>query len=192
MTEDLISEAAGRLQRGEIVGVPTDTVYGLAVDPWSETAVSALFEVKGRPRAKPIGLLAGSVDQVEAIVQLGPGRELAHRHWPGALTLVVRPHVLIPDWIGDRAVGTVGIRVPDHPLLLRLLARTGPLAVTSANVSGGAESLDDATARDAMEEAVGLYLPGSCPGGRASTVVDVTGSSAKVLRQGPIDVSEAG
>jgi len=188
LTQAILDDAVQRLRNGEVVGVPTDTVYGLAVDPWSEPAVSTLYELKGRPRGKPIGLLAGSIDQVETIVDLGPGRDLARRHWPGALTLVVRPHVLIPDWIGDRAVGTVGIRVPDHPLLLTLLARMGPLAVTSANTSGEEESLDEAKAREAIGDEVSLYIPGRCPGGAASTVVDVTGPEPTVLRQGPIAV----
>lgn len=188
MTQEILEDAVQRLRNGEVVGVPTDTVYGLAVDPWSEGAVSALYELKGRPRGKPIGLLAGSIDQVEAIVELGPGRDLARHHWPGALTLVVRPHVLIPDWIGDSAVGTVGIRVPDHPLLLTLLGRMGPLAVTSANTSGGEESLDEGGAREAIGDDVGLYIPGRCPGGAASTVVDVTGPEPTVLRHGPIVV----
>lgn len=188
MTQEILDDAVQRLRNGEVVGVPTDTVYGLAVDPWSEAGVSTLYDLKGRPWGKPIGLLAGSVEQVEAIVELGPGRDLARRHWPGALTLVVRPHVLISDWIGDKALGTVGVRVPDHPLLLELLARMGPLAVTSANTSGEEESLDEAEAREAIGDRVGLYVPGRCPGGTASTVVDVTGPEPAVLRQGPIAV----
>ncbi len=188
LTQEILDEAEQRLRSGEVVGVPTDTVYGLAVDPWSESGVSTLYDLKGRPRGKPIGLLAGSVEQVEAIVELGPGRDLAHRHWPGALTLVVRPHVLIPDWIGDKALGTVGVRVPDHRLLLALLGRMGPLAVTSANTSGGEESLDETVAREAIGDRVGLYIPGRCPGGTASTVVDVTGPEPTVLRPGPIAV----
>lgn len=189
MNQEILDDALRRLRNGEVVGVPTDTVYGLAVDPWSEGAVSSLFELKGRPRGKPIGLLAGSLEQVEAIVELGPGRDLARHHWPGALTLVVRPHVLIPDWIGDNALGTVGVRVPDHPFLLALLGKMGPLAVTSANASGGAESLDETEAREAIGDTVGLYVPGRCRGGTASTVVDVTGPEPTVLRRGPIAVS---
>ena len=193
MTDDtVVAEAAERLQRGEVVGVPTDTVYGLAVDPWSEQAVAALFEMKGRPRGKPIGLLVGSVEQAEEIVDLDGARALAESHWPGALTLVVRPRVLIPDWIGDRALGTVGVRVPDHDLLRRLLLRVGPLAVTSANLSGQAESHDEISARQAMGDRVSFYVPGACPAGVASTVVDVTGPALRVLRQGPVVVPEAG
>lgn len=188
MTSDILREAEDEISAGRVVGVPTDTVYGLAVDPWNEDAVALLYELKGRPARKPIGLLAASVEQVEEIADLGAGRDLARAHWPGALTLVVRPRVVIPDWVGDRALGTVGVRVPDHDLLRELLAATGPLAVTSANRSGEADLVDDHTARSVFGRRVGCYLPGRSPGGLASTVVDVSGRGRRVLRQGPVAV----
>lgn len=184
-----LEEAAAALASGEIVGVPTDTVYGLAVDPWNEQAVSALYDAKGRPEHKPIGLLAASLQQVEEIGELSGCRPLAEEHWPGALTLVVRPKVLIPDWVGDKAMGTVGIRVPDHDLLRSLLKVTGPLAVTSANVSGGAETLDHEQAEAQFGSRVAVYLRGRCPGQMASTVVDATGDELQLLRAGPVVIS---
>ena len=190
MSQDgIVQAAAEALARGQVVGVPTDTVYGLAADPWSEGAVEALYALKGRPERKPIGLLVASAEQAEEIADLGPGRPLAH-HWPGALTLVVRPRVLIPDWIGHRALGTVGIRVPDHGLLRRLLQATGPLAVTSANRSGEPDMLDDEAARPEFGSGVAVYLPGQSPGGVASTVVDATGERVRLLRAGPIVIAE--
>lgn len=189
--ESILEGAAAALDRGEVVGVPTDTVYGLAVDPWSEPAIEALYALKGRPEHKPIGLLVASVGQAEEIADLGPGRTLT-RHWPGALTLVVRPRVLIPDWIGDQALRTVGIRVPDHERLRRLLDRTGPLAVTSANRSGEPEMLDDAAARAEFGPGVTVYVPGHSPGGVASTVVDATGEAIRLLRPGPVVIAEDG
>ncbi len=186
MTGDSLRGAIEQLAAGQVVGVPTDTVYGLAVDPWNEDAVALLYEMKGRPARKPIGLLAASVEQVEEIAYLSAGADLGRRHWPGALTLVVRPRVVIPDWVGDKALGTVGVRVPDHQLLRRLLAATGPLAVTSANRSGEPDLVDDASARKVFGERVSAYLPGKSPGGTASTVVDVSGRRMRLLRQGPI------
>lgn len=186
-----IREAVDAIRRGEVVGVPTDTVYGLAVDPWNEVAVGRLFELKGRPRHKPVGLLAADVSQAAEIADLSAAGDLL-RHWPGALTLVVRPTVVIPNWVGDAALGTVGIRVPDHDLLRRLLAETGPLAVTSANRSGMPEARDDEEAKAMFGEFVAVYLPGRCPGGTASTVVDVTGPEPKVLRAGPVVIGEDG
>lgn len=184
-----LDEAVEAVERGEIVGVPTDTVYGLGVDPWNEAAVARLYDLKGRPGHKPIGLLASSAAQAEEVADLGPARPFLDR-WPGAVTFVVRPRVVIPDWVGDSVVGTVGIRVPDNQMLLRLLDRTGPLAVTSANRSGRSDTLDDEAARQVFGVGVAVYLPGRCPGGRASTVVDVTGGRPRVLRQGPVVIAE--
>ncbi|MGA7271270.1 MAG: L-threonylcarbamoyladenylate synthase [Acidimicrobiia bacterium] len=188
MTSGIVPEAVEHIRAGSVVGVPTDTVYGLAVDPWNEDAVDLLYELKGRPARKPIGLLAASIDQVDEIADLGAGRDLARAHWPGALTLVVRPRVVIPDWVGDKALGTVGVRVPDHDSLRELLSITGPLAVTSANRSGQADLVDDRAARAVFGDRVGVYLPGTSPGGTASTVVDVSTGKIRVLRQGPIAV----
>lgn len=192
MNEAILIEAVAAIAGGQVVGVPTDTVYGVAVDPWNEEAVSSLFELKGRPRDKPIGLLAASIDQIEEVADLGAARDLAARHWPGALTLVVRTRVLIPDWVGDRALGTVGVRIPDHDALRSLLGETGPLAVTSANLAGGPETHDDGQARAVLGDRVSVYVPGVCPGGVASTVVDATGAPLRVLRPGPVVIDEAG
>lgn len=188
MTSEIVGEAVEQIRAGAVVGVPTDTVYGLAVDPWNGDAVALLYELKGRPARKPIGLLAASVEQVDEIADLGAGRDLARAHWPGALTLVIRPRVVIPDWVGDRALGTVGVRVPDHGLLRELLSSTGPLAVTSANRSGQPDLVDDRAARAVFGDRVSCYLPGTSPGGTASTVVDVTAGQIRVLRRGPISV----
>lgn len=185
----LIEAAVEALARGKIVGVPTDTVYGLAVDPWNEAAIAALYEAKGRPEHKPIGLLAATADQAGEVGELSPAVGLLG-HWPGALTVVVRTRVMVPNWVGDSVVGTVGIRVPDQRELRALLTHTGPLAVTSANLSGGPAALDDGSAQRVFGERVAVYLPGVCPGGTASTVVDVTGDQPRVLRKGPVVIAE--
>lgn len=185
-----VDEAFEAIKAGQVVGVPTDTVYGIGVDPWNESAVAKLYELKGRPEHKPIGLLAADADQAFEVADLGPAAHLLG-HWPGALTLVVRPKVLIPDWVGDSALGTVGIRVPDNQVLRSLLRRTGPLAVTSANRSGGSDTFDDEEARDVFADRVAVYLPGRCPGSGASTVVDLTSGHPRVLRQGPVVIDGA-
>jgi L-threonylcarbamoyladenylate synthase len=181
--------AAAAISRGEVVGVPTDTVYGIAADPWDAEAVRRLYELKGRPDDKPVGLLAASPAQVAEVADLTPVRDLAERHWPGALTLVLRPIVVIPDWIGSSSVRTVGVRVPDHDDLRELLAMTGPLAVTSANRSGEPETLDETEARSVFGDEIAVYVPGRCPGGVASTVVDATAVEPTVLRQGPVEIT---
>jgi tRNA threonylcarbamoyl adenosine modification protein (Sua5/YciO/YrdC/YwlC family) len=167
--------------------MPTDTVYGVGVDPLNESAVTRLFDLKERPEHKPVGLLVASLAQAKIIGEIeGLAEQLAIAHWPGALTLVVTPRVILANWVGDSQRRTVGIRVPDHPVALQLLEACGPLAVTSANRSGGAEARDDAEARATFGDEVAVYLPGSAPGGEASTVVDATGARLVVLREGPV------
>ena len=184
-----IEGAVASIRAGEVVGFPTDTVYGIGVDPVNELAVARLFALKGRPKHKPVGLLVASLDQVDALVELSDGaRRLAREHWPGALTLVVVPKVILANWVGDAVQRTVGIRVPDHPLALELLRAAGPLAVTSANRSASREALSDVEARVVFGPEVAVYLEGEAPGGEASTVIDATGERLVLLRDGPVTI----
>lgn len=182
-----LAAAVAALRRGAVVGIPTDTVYGLAADPFSREAVALLFALKGRPAIKPIPLLAASVEQAARVgVLAGAARQAAERHWPGALTLVVPRVPELPDWVGNPSRDSVGIRVPDHPAALALLAEAGPLAVTSANRSGATPAADEAGARAIFAGRVAAYLPGAGAGGAPSTVVDFTGRAPRVLRAGPV------
>ena len=179
--------AVEAVRNGLVVGLPTDTVYGVGADPLNEDAVAGLFALKGRPERKPVGLLVASIDQAVAVGEIeGWARLLAHEHWPGPLTLVVRPKVILADWVGDRQRMTVGVRVPDHEVALALLSAVGPLAVTSANTSGGPECMNDTEARAVFGDRVSVYLEGESPGGQASTVIDATGARPVVLREGPV------
>lgn len=180
------------LRAGGVVGVPTDTVYGLAVDPTSPEAVNRLYELKGRPGDKPIALLVADVESASQLVHIPEDATgLAADHWPGALTLVTQPMVELPAWVGDPETRSVGVRVPDRPDLVALLTETGPLAVTSANLSGTAPAESSADATAVFGASVDLYVEGRCPGGLSSTVVDVTRRPFRVLRQGPIVIDLA-
>jgi tRNA threonylcarbamoyl adenosine modification protein (Sua5/YciO/YrdC/YwlC family) len=182
-----IAEAAQAIAEGRIVGVPTDTVYGIAADPLSEEAVRSLFLAKDRPEVMPIPILVGDLDQAARIGVLDHAALTAGAvHWPGALTLVVPRAAGLPAWIGHPESGSVGIRVPDHPVTLALLEAAGPLAVTSANRSGYPPASDDGAAQGALGPAVAVYLEGGGAGGAASTVVDLTGPEPQVLRRGPV------
>ena len=163
--------------------MPTDTVYGLATHLSNQ---EELFEAKGRPPEKAIAVLVGSLaDALELAVFPPFARELAEAHWPGPLTLVLSSR----DSTGEGGPETVGLRMPDHPLALELLNLCGPLAVTSANRSGDPPAHSHREARDIFGDRIGLYLPGVCPGGVASTVVEVSaGSGPRVLRPGPISI----
>lgn len=182
-----IEAALEAIRSGGIVGVPTDTVYGLAVDPLDQAAVRALFDLKERGAHLPLAVLVASLEQVESLVVITRRVvELVEPHWPGALTVILRSRVEMAEGVGDRRRGTLAVRMPDHRRLAVLLARSGPLAVTSANRSGHPPALDARSARRALGDGVAVYLDGCCEGGRASTVVDLTRDPPVTLRHGPV------
>ena len=170
-----------------MVAFPTDTVYGLGAWLWEAEAVEQLFAVKGRDAAKAIAVLVGDAAHLAQVTR-GLNRmaeRLAQCFWPGALTLVVDGHPDLPANLSPRP--TVGVRMPDHLLALRLLRHTGPLAVTSANLSDAPSTV---TAQEVLEQLGGripLILDGGrTPGGLPSTVVDCTGEEPVILRSGPL------
>jgi len=175
------------LRSGEPVVFPTDTVYGLGAWLWEADAVERLFQVKGRDAAKAISVLVGDPGALPAVTaRMGPlAEQLARRFWPGPLTLVVAGHPALPSNLSPRP--TVGVRMPDHLAALALLRRTGPLAVTSANLS---EAPNTVTAEEVLAQLDGripLILDGGrVPGGLPSTVVDCTGDDLVILRAGPL------
>jgi L-threonylcarbamoyladenylate synthase len=182
-----LQPALAALTSGLLVGVPTETVYGIAADPFSAAAVDGLFALKGRPEDRPIPLLAAGVSAATAVARFDERAcEAAERHWPGAITLVLPRAAGVPSWLGDPERHSIGVRVPDHSVALALLEAAGPLAVTSANRSGGKPAVDDAEARAAFGDAVSVYLAGSGLGGVPSTIVDLTGPVPRVLRRGPV------
>jgi L-threonylcarbamoyladenylate synthase len=181
-----ISEA---LRRGAVVGIPTDTVYGIAADPRNPVAVGRLFAIKGRSEAKPVGLLVADIEAALAMVELpGYAVEWARSHWPGPLNLIGVAKFELPEGVGDRIRQTVGVRVPDLSTTRAILYAFGPLAVTSANRSGDTETLDEIEARAAFGDLVDVYVAGRCPGAVSSTAVDVTGPRPLLLRRGPLNL----
>ena len=188
MTVD-VTAAARAIKRGEVVGVPTDTVYGLAADPYDEAALDRLYALKGRDDGKPIAILVADLDQGLSLGAMSDrALDLADRYWPGAVTLVVPRLDTAPTWLGDTKRRTIALRCPDHPVTLALLRMTGPLAVTSANRSDSAPAGSAAEAEGVFTDAVLTYLPGAAGGGQPSTLVDLTQPSEMVLRSGPIEL----
>ena len=182
-----VIEAVIALNAGRLVGVPTDTVYGVAADPWSESGMNALFELKGRGPEHPVALLVADLEQAhELVVITAIAERLAAEFWPGPLTLVLPAARDLPPWIGDQARGTVGVRVPQHPVALDLLDKAGTLAVTSANRSGEEAAVDHEQALQIFGDAVIGYLEGAGSAGLASTVLDATVDPPAVLRAGPV------
>jgi tRNA threonylcarbamoyl adenosine modification protein (Sua5/YciO/YrdC/YwlC family) len=184
---DDLDEAVAAIRDGAVIGMPTDTLYGIAADPFNADALERIFEMKGRPGLKPLSILVASVEQAEELAAFSERAfELAEKHWPGALTLVLPKLDSVPEWIGQRERKTVGLRCPDHDVALALLARTGPLAVSSANVSGHESTVSDEEARHLFGDEVACYVPGRAPGGSGSTIIDLTRPVEWVLRDGPI------
>lgn len=172
-----------------MIGLPTDTVYGIGADPFHSQAVALVFSLKGRSLDRPIGLLVADLETALEAVELPEYARLwASLHWPGPLNLVARPKKTWSPGVGDAE--SVAVRVPDHETALELLAAAGPLAVTSANCSGGAETLNDVEAASIFGIEVAFYLMGESPGGVASTTIDVRTDEPILLRPGPLVLLE--
>ncbi|WP_068177984.1 L-threonylcarbamoyladenylate synthase [Mycobacterium sp. UM_CSW] len=183
-----IASAAGAVKNGRLVVLPTDTVYGIGADAFDSTAVAALLAAKGRGRDMPVGVLVGSWHTIEGLVYTMPdgARDLIRAFWPGALSLVVTQAPSLHWDLGD-ARGTVMLRMPLHPVAIELLREVGPMAVSSANVSGRPPAVDADEARDQLGDLVDVYLDaGRSQQQAASTIVDLTGDTPRILRAGPV------
>lgn len=185
---DPIGDAVAAIRRGDLVVLPTDTVYGIASRPDDAAATARIFDAKQRPRGLELPVLVPDADAARRIAAFDVRAErLASRWWPGALTLVLPRTDTSSSWDLGGDPTTVGVRVPRHPLALALLSRTGPLAVTSANRSGSpTPSTCDAIVA-AFGDSVDVYLCEEVAlEGLASTVVDLAHGEASVLREGAI------
>jgi L-threonylcarbamoyladenylate synthase len=185
-----VAAAALAVQRGQLVVLPTDTVYGVGADAFSPEAVRSLLAAKGRGRNMPPPVLVSAATTLDALAVGVPSyaRALVEELWPGPLTLVCRQQQSLRWDLGDTR-GTVAVRMPDHEVALDLLARTGPLAVSSANRSGLPAATDADGAADMLGECVEVLLDaGSTPGDVPSTIVDVTGDVGRVLRLGAVSL----
>jgi L-threonylcarbamoyladenylate synthase len=183
-----IASAISALKGGRLVVLPTDTVYGIGADAFDGTAVAALLAAKGRGRDMPVPVLVGSWHTIDGLVYSVPdaARELIQAFWPGALSLVVRQAPSLQWDLGD-AHGTVMLRMPLHPIAIELLREVGPMAVSSANISGRAAAVTAADAREQLADLVEVYLEGGPSAQQAaSTIVDLTDTQPRVLREGPV------
>lgn len=183
-----IASAATAVKGGRLVVMPTDTVYGIGADAFNSAAVTTLLSAKGRGRDMPVGVLVGSWHTIEGLVYSMPdgARDLIRAFWPGALSLVVAQAPSLHWDLGDTR-GTVMLRMPLHPVAIELLREVGPMAVSSANVSGRPPALNADEARDQLGDLVDVYLDsGPSAQQAASTIVDLTGAAPRILRAGPV------
>lgn len=186
-----IAAAADAVAAGRLVVLPTDTVYGLGADAFAPEAVDRVLQAKGRGRDMPVPVLVGSWAGIDGLMTVVPDRvrRLVRAFWPGGLTVVVE-HASTLAWdLGD-ARGTVAVRMPLHPVALELLERTGPLAVSSANLSGQPPATTAEQAQEQLGEAVAVYLSAAATASTTpSTIVDATATTPRLLRAGAVSLS---
>jgi L-threonylcarbamoyladenylate synthase len=184
-----LNHAVDVLRHGGLVAFPTDTVYGLAALPFRSEFVEGLFSAKGRNNSRAIAILIGNYADLDRVVEIFDEKStrLASHFWPGPLTLVVPKHSGLPEVLSPDA--TIGVRMPDHPVALALLRKTGPLAVTSANISGQENAHTAEEVNRQLNGRVHLILDGGrTSGGVPSTVVNCSTPTLTILREGPISL----
>ncbi|MEU9143231.1 L-threonylcarbamoyladenylate synthase [Streptomyces sp. NPDC048349] len=187
-----LREAASAVRRGELVVLPTDTLYGIGADAFSPEAVHDLLAAKGRDRNMPTPVLIGSPNTLHGLVTdfSEQAWELVDAFWPGALTLVAKHQPSLAWDLGDTG-GTVAVRMPLHPVAIELLTEVGPMAVSSANLTGHPAPEDCDAAREMLGDSVSVYLDGGpTPGIQPSSIVDVTGKVPVLLREGALSAEQ--
>jgi L-threonylcarbamoyladenylate synthase len=188
--EVAVAAAARALQLGEVVVIPTDTVYGVAADAFDKQAVQALLDAKGRGRTMPPPVLVANVGTLDALAVRVPewARALVSECWPGPLTLVCHEQPSL-QWDLGETRSTVAVRMPDHEIAREIIERVGPLAVSSANKTGQPAALDaDEAERMLGDDVEAIVDAGPVTGGEASTIVDATGESPRLLRLGALSI----
>jgi len=187
-----IASAVSAVKDGRLVVLPTDTVYGVGADAFDPAAVTALLAAKGRGRDMPVPVLVGSWQTIDGLAFAVPeaARELIHAFWPGALSIVVQQAPSL-QWDLGEGRGKVMVRMPLHPVAIELLREVGPMAVSSANISGRPPAITADDARRQLGELVGVYLDaGPSQQQAASTIIDLTGPTPHILREGPVGADE--
>jgi tRNA threonylcarbamoyl adenosine modification protein (Sua5/YciO/YrdC/YwlC family) len=187
-----VEAAIDAVKRGDLIVMPTDTLYGIGADAFKAWAVTALLDAKGRDRQMPPPVLIGSRATLDGLVSNLPvaARDLVEAFWPGALTIVVE-HAPSLQWDIGETDGTVALRMPLHPVALEVLRETGPMAVSSANKTGQPPAVTAEDARGQLDYAVSVYLEaGELPDRTPSSLVDLTGDVPRLLRAGAIPLEK--
>jgi L-threonylcarbamoyladenylate synthase len=190
--EEAVEAATLAIRRGQLIVLPTDTVYGIGADAFDPAAVRKLLGAKGRGREMPPPVLISAATTLDALAVGVPdwARALVEKFWPGPLTLVCLQQQSLQWDLGDTR-GTVAVRVPDHPVALEILERTGPLAVSSANLTGRPAATDADQAEEMLAADVEVIVDaGPSEGETPSTIIDVTGETGRILRPGALSLAD--
>jgi L-threonylcarbamoyladenylate synthase len=186
--QEQVEKGTSILKNGGVVAFPTDTVYGLGASMAIDSAVEKVYRIKGRPRNMALPLLLADIAQLEQVAISIPAsaRLLADKFWPGPLTLVLLKSDSVSDIVSSGSK-TIAVRIPDHPVPTSLARGIGTaITGTSANLSGQPSALTSAEAREQLGNKVDFIIEGDCPGGRESTVVDLSGKAPVILREGAL------
>ena len=186
MLKNNIGDAINAVKEGKIIGIPTETVYGIGVDPYSQSAVDKIFELKERSLDKPLSVLISSYEEISKLDIVSKIPDVVELYWPGPLTIIVETKAKFANGVGTNNPLTIGIRVPDNELAIELLKNTGPLAVTSANISGNENILNNIDAKKEFGSKIEYYLEGESVLASGSTIVDFTKDEWEILREGPL------
>ena len=186
MQNDKLNLAVEAINNNQVVGIPTETVYGIGVNPYSQEAVDKIFELKGRDEDKPLSILVSSYYDLHKLGIVSTIPEVVELYWPGPLTIVVETTEEFAGGVGTKNPLSIGIRVPDNKLAIELLKITGPLAVTSANRSGENDITSDSEAQKIFGENVAEYLEGASLHRSGSTIIDFRVDGGEILREGPL------
>ena len=184
-----LQEYCQKLKNGAVIAFPTDTVWGIGCLPENKIACQKIYSIKQRDGKKPLILLGENIDDFSPYIQDFPpiAKDLAKKYWAGALTIIVKKSPLVADYVSS-GLDTVGLRIPNHPVLLELLKNTGPLATTSANLSGEAAAMNLKQTKDYVGDKVDCIIDDFtiASQGIESTVIIIENNKYKVLRQGAI------
>ena len=186
MQNDKLNLAVEAINKNQVVGIPTETVYGIGVNPYSQEAVNKIFDLKGRDEDKPLSILVSSYYDLQKLDIVSTIPEVVELYWPGPLTIVVETTKEFADGVGTKNPFSIGVRVPDNELAIELLKITGPLAVTSANRSGEKDVTSNTEAEEIFGSYVTEYLEGASVHGRGSTIIDFRVEGGEILREGPL------
>ena len=186
LQNDELKLAVTAISNDEIVGIPTETVYGIGVNPNSQDAVDKIFQLKERDEDKPLSILISGFHDIQKLGVISEIPEAIELYWPGPLTIIVETTLQFSDGVGTKSPNTIGIRVPDNDSTIELLKVTGPLAVTSANISGDVDVKSDIDAKNTFGDAIKHYIKGEALHGSGSTIIDLREEGGKILREGPL------